>query len=136
MDVAIELHRDRPQAVAPLNRVKAGLGGAFGGLNQPRDDYDSPPPIDTTRFAEIPVATLLPFLDALQEPALSGSYCQRHGFTDLGEFLMTEMMKRGMIIDIAHLPQRALDRAYDMLDDNGYPATRTHGSTNDGRIYY
>ena len=107
----------------------------FGGLNKPRDDYDAPPVLDMSRFAEDPFIALLPLLQEVQEPALEGSYCQQHGMTDLGEHLMRELMKRGMLIDIAHLPQRSMARAYELLDEAEYPATKTHGSTNDGLIY-
>jgi microsomal dipeptidase-like Zn-dependent dipeptidase len=55
--------------------------------------------------------------------------------TSLGETLMLELMRRGMMIDIAHLPQRSLERAYELLEANEYPATKTHGDTNGGRIY-
>jgi hypothetical protein len=112
-----------------------GGGVDFGGLNQPRDDYDATPPLDTSRFAEIPVATLLPLLDELQEPPLTGDYCQKQGMTELGEHLMQELMARGMLIDIAHLPQKSMIRAYELLEDNDYPATKTHGNSNEGRIY-
>lgn len=119
-----------------------GLGTAFdggdvtfGGLNQPRDDYDAPPAFDMSRFAEDPFVALLPLLQEVQEPALEGEYCQQYGMTPLGEHLMATLMRRGMIIDIAHLPQRSLARAYELLDEAQYPATKTHGSTNDGRIY-
>ena len=107
----------------------------FGGLNEPRDAYDAPPPLDMTGFAAKPVGTLFPYVDKLQEPGLTGNYCQKHGLTPLGEMLMRELMSRGMMIDVAHLPQRGLGRAYEMLEENNYPATKTHGGTNDGRIY-
>ena len=107
----------------------------FGGLNQPRDDYDAPPPFDMSAFAEDPFIALLPLLQAVQEPALEGDYCQQHGMTPLGEHLMAELMRRGMLIDIAHLPQRSLGRAYELLEQAQYPATKTHGSSNGGRIY-
>lgn len=107
----------------------------FGGLNQPREEYDSPAPNDMSEFADNPVITLLPYLDQIQAPALPGTWCQKHGMTALGETLMQELMKRGMMIDIAHLPQRSLDRAYELLEAAEYPALKTHGGTNDGRVY-
>ena len=39
------------------------------------------------------------------------------------------------MIDIAHLPKRSLARAYELLEANQYPATKTHGDTNGGRVY-
>lgn len=107
----------------------------FGGLNKPRDVYDSPPPVDMSGFAESPTSTLLPFLDVIQEPPLTGNYCRNHGLTPLGETLIRELMKRGMLVDIAHLPQRALSRAYEILEEESYPVVKTHGSTNGSRVY-
>jgi microsomal dipeptidase-like Zn-dependent dipeptidase len=107
----------------------------FGGLNQPRDEYDSPAPNDMSKFGANPLGTLLPFQEQIQAPPLVGEYCQKHGMTALGETLMQELMKRGMMIDIAHLPQRSLSRAYELLEANEYPALKTHGDTNGGRVY-
>jgi len=107
----------------------------FGGLNQPRDEYDSPAPNDMSKFGTSPLGTLLPFLEQLQAPPLAGDHCQKHGMTALGETLIQELMKRGMMIDISHLPQRSLGRAYELLEANQYPALKTHGDTNGGRVY-
>ena len=107
----------------------------FGGLNKPRDVYDAPAPVDMSGFSEAPVDTLLPHLNDIMAGGVSGEFCQKHGMTSLGEALMAELMQRGMLIDVAHLPQHALERAYEMLEANDYPATKTHGNSNDGRIY-
>ena len=108
---------------------------SFGGLNKPRDAYDSPPPVDMSGFVDDVLATLLPFLEPFTEPPLVGNYCQKHGMTPLGETLMGGLMLRGMLIDISHFPQRALGTAYELLEAAKYPATKTHGNTNKGRIY-
>jgi microsomal dipeptidase-like Zn-dependent dipeptidase len=55
--------------------------------------------------------------------------------TPLGEGLLQALMQRGMMIDVAHLPQRSLGRAYELLEASEYPVLKTHGNTNDGRIY-
>ncbi len=107
----------------------------FGGLNKPRDEYDAPPPVDTSGFADDLLGSLLPFATDILGPSLKGEYCQKHGMTDLGETLLVELMKRGMLIDIAHLPQRSVTRAYELLEEHQYPATKTHGKTTDGRLY-
>jgi hypothetical protein len=44
-------------------------------------------------------------------------------------------MKRGMLIEIDHLPQRSYARAFEMLEDADYPPLGTHGGTNKGRVY-
>ncbi|WP_157069690.1 membrane dipeptidase [Sandaracinus amylolyticus] len=107
----------------------------FGGLNMPREDYLAPPPNDMSGFAENPIGTLRPFLANLQEPPLEGDYCQSAGLTALGETLIGELIARGMIIEVDHLPRRAFLRAYEMLVEADYPAAGTHGNTFGGVIY-
>ena len=107
----------------------------FGGLNQPRAEYAGPPPHDLTGFSDDPIATLVPFLDQLQSPALEGDYCQNAGLTPLGEALIREMMRRSMIIEVDHFPRRSYTRVFELLEASDYPAAGTHGLTNDGRIY-
>ena len=110
-------------------------GLSFANLNQPRDVYDSPPPFDVSGFDANPIGVLLPNLSLLGGGPLVGEYCQNHGFTDLGEFLMGEMMKRGMIIEVDHLPRKSYKRAYEILEANDYPAVGSHGRNNNGRLY-
>ena len=78
----------------------------FANLNQPRDVYDSPPPFDVSNFEEDPFGSILPNIGLFSGGRLEGEYCQKHGLTELGEFLMVEMMKRGMIIEVDHFPPR------------------------------
>lgn len=108
---------------------------AFGGLNMPREDYAGPPPNDMTGFGENPIGTIVPFLGRLMEGPLEGDYCQSHGLTPLGEYLIDEMMNRGMIIEVDHLPRRAYQRAFEILEANSYPAAGTHGLNYGGRLY-
>ena len=110
-------------------------GVTFGGINKPRENYDDPPAVDTSGFATDLVGTIFPYLAEITAPPLVGNYCQKTGLTPLGEALMLKLMKRGMIIDIAHLPQRAVARAYELLEANGYPATKTHGQSVNDRLY-
>lgn len=107
----------------------------FGGLNMPRDDFFAPPPNDLSGFRADPVATALPFLGQLTEPALEGDYCQQAGLTPLGEYLVGALMRRGFIVEIDHLPRRAYVRAFELLEAADYPAMGTHGNTFEGRIY-
>lgn len=107
----------------------------FGGLNKPRDSYFAKAAVDMSTFVEDPVGTLLPYISNIQAPALKGKYCQKTGLTDLGKYLVNQLIKRGMLMDIAHLPQRSLSEAYKILEKNNYPALKTHGNSNDGRIY-
>jgi microsomal dipeptidase-like Zn-dependent dipeptidase len=108
----------------------------FGGLNMPRDDYFADPPNDMSGFADDPVATLLPFLGAVTEgEPLVGDYCQNAGLTQMGEFLIEQMMRRGMIIEVDHLPRRGYARTFEILEEHDYPAAGTHGLNNFGALY-
>jgi microsomal dipeptidase-like Zn-dependent dipeptidase len=107
----------------------------FGGLNQPRDKYEAAPPNDMSGFAENPVLTLSQYFPRLLGGSLKGDYCQKTGLTPLGETLLREMMARGMIIEIDHLPRRSYQRAFELLEESDYPAAGTHGTNHEGRLY-
>lgn len=107
----------------------------FGGLNRPRADYFSAPPLDVSKLSEKPLQTLLPVVPELTEPELVGAYCQAAGLTELGRLLLDELMARGMLIDIAHLPQWSTVEALEILDKNKYPAISTHHQDYDGQVY-
>lgn len=108
---------------------------SFGGVNKPRDNYDASPPLDFSGLIDNVVGTMAPLLGALQAGALKGDWCQKHGLTPLGKELLLEMMKRGLLVDIAHLPRRALIEAYALLEKHDYPATKTHGDSNKGKVH-
>ncbi len=108
---------------------------ALGDLNEPRDDYFDPPPVDMSNFFDGPVDKLLEHADRLVGDSLPGDWCQSDGLTDLGEFLIDELMARGMIIEIDHLPRRSYERAFEMLEDADYPAVASHGTNNHGQLY-
>ncbi|MBK6464918.1 MAG: hypothetical protein IPF92_28530 [Myxococcales bacterium] len=107
----------------------------FGGINRPREVYDAPSPLNFSGFEKAPVGALLPHVDDLKKPALKGDYCQNAGLTPLGEGLITEMMRRGMILEIDHFPKRSYARAVELLVKNDYPAAGTHGSNANKRLY-
>ena len=110
-------------------------GVRFGGINRPRADYLEPAPNDMSGFGRDPLRTLAPFVGALQEPPLEGDHCQNASLTALGETLLQEMMSRGMIVEVDHLPRRSFVRAYELLVANDYPPAATHGNSNDGMVY-
>ena len=108
---------------------------SYGGMNQPRDVYDSLPPIDISAASTAPIDMLSPYLSQFTQPALKGEYCQNAGLQPLGETLIHEMMLRGMIIEVDHLPQRARKRAFELLHQYDYPAAATHGGDGGGDVY-
>lgn len=54
--------------------------------------------------------------------------CNKDGLTDLGEHLITELMDRGVVIDVDHMSNRALDATLDILESEprGYPVVASH----------
>jgi microsomal dipeptidase-like Zn-dependent dipeptidase len=107
----------------------------FGGLNMPRDVYDSPPPNDLSNYPEDPVAIISLYIQEILAPSLVGPYCQNATITPLGETMLHEMMLRGMLIEVDHLPQWSYVRAFELLEAADYPAVGSHGRDYDGRIY-
>ncbi len=107
----------------------------FGGINEPRDEYLSPAPNDPVELSTEPLRDLQPYLGRLTDGALEGDYCQNSGLTELGRHLLRELMKRGMIIEVDHLPRWSYADAYEMLTAADYPPIGTHRNTNNGKIY-
>ena len=70
----------------------------FGGLNMPRDVYDSKAPIDNSKFPTAPLDTTTKYLAEILAPPLMGPYCQNGTVTPLGEHLVGEMMARGNLV--------------------------------------
>jgi microsomal dipeptidase-like Zn-dependent dipeptidase len=65
----------------------------------------------------------------------SEKHCQREGLTDLGKFLMKEMMKKGMIIDLGHLSTAGYIDAYSIFKEYQYPPVDTHGGDYGGQLF-
>jgi hypothetical protein len=110
-------------------------GVNFAELNQPRDEFDSMPPVNPEDFDADPVGFFFQSVGLLSGGSLEGEYCQNHGLTPLGEFLMSEMMKRGMVMEVDHFSRRSYKRAYEILVENEYPAVGTHGRDYNGLLY-
>jgi hypothetical protein len=49
--------------------------------------------------------------------------------------MIHEMMARGMIIEVDHLPQWSYVRAYELLQAAKYPASGSHGRDYNGQLY-
>ena len=47
--------------------------------------------------------------------------CNQQGLAPLGDFLVNEMMHRGMIIDVDHMSIKALDRTLQLAEAKAYP---------------
>lgn len=107
----------------------------FGGLNQPRDAYLSPPPNELIELSMNPLLDFLPYTELFLQPGLEGDWCQKGTLTPAGETLIEGIMARGMILELDHLPRRSYMRVFEMIEEADYPAAGTHGNTNSGRLY-
>lgn len=54
--------------------------------------------------------------------------CNRRGLTDLGHFLIDELMERGMMIETDHISRKAAARILEITDKLDYPIINSHGS--------
>ncbi len=112
---------------------------AFPQINRGGVPTPEPAP-DLSAFPTDPIGTVLSedvlgVLFPAETPANPGPVCQGTGLTALGERLIEEMMARGMILEIDHLPRRAYARALEMLEAADYPAAGTHGLNAGGALY-
>ncbi|MEA2346777.1 MAG: hypothetical protein QOG62_564 [Thermoleophilaceae bacterium] len=59
----------------------------------------------------------------------SGGSCNQKGLTDLGAYLVREMMKRGLLIEADHLSQRAREAVLEIAESRHYPLVSSHTGT-------
>lgn len=76
----------------------------------------------------IAVATAaFPSYGSIRLPNFEGEgHCNTKGLTTTGEFLLGEMMKKHMIIDIDHMSHRTIDRVLELAETERYPVTSGH----------
>ena len=110
-------------------------GVTFGGLLNPREEYLSPPPNDTSGFVDDPLGVGMTYFDELTAPGIGGEWCQNATITAVGEALLDGLMARGMIIEIDHFPQWSYQKVYEILEANDYPGAGTHGRHWNGRLF-
>jgi len=108
---------------------------SLGGLLEPRDVYQSTPPVDFSGLPDAPIASMLPHIAGFLDGPVEGDFCQNGTLTDLGEALFAGIMARGMLLEIDHLPRHSYIRAFELLEAADYPAIGTHGRDNFGKLY-
>jgi microsomal dipeptidase-like Zn-dependent dipeptidase len=100
-------------------------------------DHDNEPTNPTGEHAET-MYTL--FGPVLTQPLFQGQLpvyppaplCNPHGLTPLGEHLIREMMRRGMIIETDHMSMRARRQTLDLIEaNNNYPGVISSHSWGD-----
>jgi hypothetical protein len=64
--------------------------------------------------------------EANRAPGGEGAHANQRTLNAYGVMLLEEMMKRGMLIDIDHMSQKATHVALDLAEAHGYPVMSTH----------
>ncbi len=60
-------------------------------------------------------------------PQSEHGLCNLQGITDLGQFLIEELMRRNMVIEVDHSARAVIDRILEIAETNGYPGvTSSH----------
>ncbi|RYG78623.1 hypothetical protein EU513_03205 [Yimella sp. RIT 621] len=62
----------------------------------------------------LPAGTALPVYP-------KGPHCNTKGLTDLGEYALKGMIKRGMIVEVDHMSVKSANSALDILEQQNYP---------------
>lgn len=75
----------------------------------------------------LPPGTLLPVYP-------QGNVCNVRGLTDLGKYVVRQMMKRGMIIHVDHMSVKAARDTLDLAEQAGYPGVMSEHSWADPAI--
>ncbi|MEJ2598191.1 MAG: membrane dipeptidase [Anaerolineales bacterium] len=65
-------------------------------------------------------------VEAIEAPKVRGGHANTRGLNQYGNTLLQEMMKRGMIIDVDHMSEKATDAALGLAEENSYPVICSH----------
>ncbi|GAB4086715.1 hypothetical protein GCM10028784_33450 [Myceligenerans cantabricum] len=76
--------------------------------DEPHDNNPGSP--EMPEDVDLPVPPLYP----------TGTVCNRYGLTSKGEFLVEQMIDRGMLIEVDHMSAKAADRTLEILEEAGY----------------
>lgn len=109
--VRYRLDQDGADLKDNVERSVAGMGGLQRRQRQTLVDF-------------IPgVRTLF---DPEEAPRVSGGHANTRGLNPYGVVLLQEMMRRGLIIDVDHMSEKATDTALTMAEQNQYPVICSH----------
>ena len=110
--VRYRLDQDGEDVVNDLERTVAMTGGRARAMTS------------TTLIDHIPGIRSL--LNAIEAPNMRGGHANTRGLNPYGIILLEELMKRGIIIDIDHMSEKATDIALAMAEESQYPVICSH----------
>lgn len=114
--IRYRLDRDGDDAVDSAERAVVASGNSLSPVK--------PPQSGQTLLRQVPAVRDL--FEALNEPNVGGGHANTRGLNDYGIILLQEMMRRGLIIDIDHMSQKATDTTLDMAEHHAYPVISSH----------
>jgi len=109
--VRYRLDQDGVDLVDDVQRTVAGTGGLQ--LSNRRTLVDLVPGIRS-------------LFNPLETPRVGGGHANKRGLNEYGVVLLEEMMRRGLIIDVDHMSEKATDTALTMAEENHYPVICSH----------
>jgi len=65
-------------------------------------------------------------VEAIEAPHIDGGHANVRSLNHYGHILLEEMMKRGMIIDVDHMSEKATDSALELVETKDYPVITSH----------
>ncbi len=86
----------------------------------------SPKPTMTRQALIHQVPAVRDLFEAFEHPSVDGGHANVRGLNEYGLILLQEMMRRGLIIDIDHMSQKATDTALDLAERHAYPVVSSH----------
>ena len=114
--IRYRLDRDGDDAVDSAERAVVASGNSLSPVK--------PPQSGQTLLRQVPAVRDL--FEALNEPNVGGGHANTRGLNDYGIILLQEMMRRGLIIDVDHMSQKATDTTLDMAEHHEYPVISSH----------
>ncbi len=97
------------------------------------DDLERSAAIAGPRLRAMHRMTLLDHVPGIRDlydtgapPKMRGGHANSRGLNKYGEILLEEMMKRGMIIDVDHMSEKATERALSIAEEHSYPVICSH----------
>ncbi|HTP02192.1 MAG TPA: membrane dipeptidase [Anaerolineales bacterium] len=110
--VRYRLDRDGEDVVDELERTAAIAGPRLRAMHR------------TTLLDHIP--GIRDLYDTDEPPRLRGGHANTRGLNQYGHLLLEEMMKRGMILDLDHMSEKATDQALSIAEQHHYPVICSH----------
>ena len=97
------------------------------------DDLERSAAIAGPRLRAMHRSTLLDHIPGIRDlydttamPNVGGGHANARGLNPYGQVLLDEMMKRGMIIDVDHMSEKATDQTLTLAEQRRYPVICSH----------